>query len=231
MLANRLKIFLLLLVLLFLSVLFWQNRELLSLKVLCPDVNQSCLYQTPPLPLAIWMFVFTLAGVVTSLIWQLLNYLSAKGARKKKSSSSSSSTRYVSERDTLPKGSPTETNTQPSNQSRQSTGRSSVETRTKVDPISANNSNRQSDWEEDSRDDDWHTEEPTPAKTKQNPKIPKNTEKTQSSDTTYSYKSRPDDDSEDQKVDRVYDANYRVINPSLRKTNNETRKDDDDEWI
>lgn len=229
MLANRLKIFLLLLVLLFLSVLFWQNRELLSLKVLCPDVNQSCLYQTPPLPLAIWMLVFTLAGVVTSLIWQLLNYLSAKGARKNKSSGS---TRYVSERDSLPKGSPTETNTQPSNQSRQSTGRSSVETKTKVDPIPANNSTRRSDWEEDSRNDDWHTEDPTSAKTKQNAKIPKNTEKTQSSDTTYRYKSRPDDDSKDQKVDRVYDANYRVINPSLRKTNNEIKQDDDDdEWI
>lgn len=229
MLFNRLKIFLLLLVLLFLSVLFWQNRELLSLKVLCPDVNQSCLYQTPTLPLAIWMLVFTLAGVVTSLIWQLLNYLSAKGARKKKSSRS---TRYVAERDPLPKGSPTETNTQPSNQSRQSTRKSSVETKTTVDPIPANNFTKRSDWEEDSRNDDWQTEEPNSAKTKENTKIPKNSAKTQSSETTYSYKSRPDDDSKDQKVDRVYDANYRVINPSLRKTNNETKQDDDDnEWI
>ena len=245
MLFNRLKTFLILLVLAFLSVLLWQNQELLSLKLLCPDVNQSCLYQTPPLPLAIWMLAFTLAGVVTSLIWQLLNYLSAKGSNKSKSSTS---TRYSSAVEDMPRGSQTETkftNTQTSNQSNQPIGRSSVETRTTVNPPSTQNFTTRSDWEDDNRHDDWDTEELTREKATKPPgneqikelksrKFSQDSAKTQSSDTTYSYKSRPANENKDQKVDRVYDANYRVIDPSSRKNNSEgieTRQDDDEEWI
>ena len=246
MLLNRLKLFLLLLVLLFLSVLFWQNQELLSLKLLCPDVNQSsCLYQTLPLPLSLWMLLFTLVGVSTSLVWQLLNYLSAKGSSKSKFSAS---TRYDSEGENMPRSSQTatkSTKTQPSNQSKQPIDRSSVETKTKVNPQSTQNFTKGSDWEDDSRHEDWYTDESTPERTtkqpvnkqikdNKRPQFSKDSTTTQSSNTSYSYKSRPANDNKEEEADRVYDANYRVIDPSSRKNPHEgmeTKQDDDDEWI
>lgn len=244
MLFNRLKIFLLLLVLVFLSLFLWQNQELLSLKLLCADVNQSCFYQTAKLPLAIWMLIFTLIGVVTSLVWQSLNYLSSKSSSKSKSSVSTS---YVSG-DNVSRSSQTEakfTDRKTSNQSTQPTRRSSVETKTQVNPTSANNSTARSDWEDDKSNDDWNLEESSPEKVserKTNRQVkdntsydsPKNPQTTQSSDTTYSYKSRPTNESKEPNVDRVYDANYRVINPSTPTANNEqidNKQDDDEEWI
>ncbi len=243
MLLNRLKIFLILLFLVFLSLFLWQNQELLSLKLLCADVNQSCFYQTAKLPLAIWMLIFTLIGVVTSLVWQSLNYLSSKSSSKSKSSVSTS---YVSG-DNVSRSSQTEakfTDRKTSNQSTQSTRRSSVETKTKVNPTSANNSTARSDWEDDNSNDDWNLEESIPEKVsdrttnrrvKDNTSYnsPPNPQTTQSSDTTYSYKSRPTNESKEQNVDRVYDANYRVINPSTPTANNEqiNNKQDDEEWI
>ena len=99
---NRLKIFLLLLVLVFLSLFLWQNQDPLSLKLLCADVNQSCFYQTPKLPLAIWMLIFTLIGMVTSLVWQSLNYLSIKSSSKSKSSASTSYFQEIMYQEVLP---------------------------------------------------------------------------------------------------------------------------------
>lgn len=241
---NRLKIFLLLLVLVFLSLFLWQNQELLSLKLLCADVNQSCFYQTPKLPLAIWMLIFTLIGVITSLIWQSLNYLSNKSSSKSKSSASTS---YVSG-DNVSRSSQTETKfteTKTSSQSTQPSRRSSVETKTKVNPTSTNNVTARSDWEDDPSNDDWNLEESSPEKVSDrntNRQVkdqtsynsPSNPQKTQNSDTTYSYKSRPAKENKEQNVDRVYDANYRVINPSTRTANNEqidNKQDDDEEWI
>ncbi len=244
MLFNRLKIFLLLLVLVFLSLFLWQNQELLSLKLLCADVNQSCFYQTAKLPLAIWMLIFTLIGVVTSLVWQSLNYLSNKSSSKRKSSASTS---YVSG-DNVSRSSQTETKfteKKTSSQSTQPIGRSSVETKTQVNPTSTNNVTARSDWEDDNSNDDWNLEESSPEKVSDRPKnrqvkdktsynSPPNPQKTQSSDTTYSYKSRSANESKEQNIDRVYDANYRVINPSTRTANNEqinNKQDDDEEWI
>ena len=244
MLLNRLKILLILFVLAFLSVLLWQNQELLALKLLCSDVNQSCFYQTPQLPLALWMSVFTLAGVITSLIWQSLNYLSTKGSSQNRSSAS---TRYASEVENIPTSSQTTTkftNTQPSNQSKQPLNRSSVETKTKDNSPSTNFTER-SDWEEENRHDDWDTEESNQEKTtkqsaskqiKENKrqKLSKDSATTQSSDHTYSYKFPPNNQNKDQKVDRVYDANYRVIDPSPKINTHErieTSQDDDEEWI
>ena len=239
MLFNRLKIFLILLVLLFLGVLFWQNQQLLSLKLLCPDVNQpSCLYQTLPLPLSLWMLLFTLAGVSTSLVWQLLNYLGSKGSRKSKSSAS---TRDVPKVENIPRSSQTE----PKSTNTRSFDRSSVETKTKVNPSSTQNFTKGSDWEEDRRDDDWDTEKSTQTNTtkqsagkqiKDNtgPQLSKDAPKTSSSDSSYSYKFRPTNKDKEQNIDRVYDANYRVIDPSSRTNTNkpiETQPEDDEEWI
>lgn len=79
---NRLKILLLLIILIVLGVLFFQNQQLLSLKILCPDINTSCWYQTPQLPLAIWMGIFIGGGVVTNLIWQVLHRFSYSSVKK-----------------------------------------------------------------------------------------------------------------------------------------------------
>ncbi len=70
---NRFKLLLSLLLLAVLGILLGQNRDLLALKFLCADLTKSCFYKTSPLPLAFWMGLFILAGVITSLIWQLLN--------------------------------------------------------------------------------------------------------------------------------------------------------------
>ena len=243
MLLNRLKIFLTLFVLAFLSVLVWQNQELLALKLLCSDVDRSCFYQTPPLPLALWMSVFTVAGVITSLIWQSLNYLSTKGSSRNKSSAPN---RYASEVENIPTSSQPKTkftNTQPSSQSKQPLERSSVETKTKGNPPPTNVT-KGSDWEDENRHDDWDTEESTPDKTtkqsvskqsekNKRQKLSKDSATTQSSDTSYSYKFRPNNQNKDQKVDRVYDANYRVINPPPSTNTREQieTSQDDEEWI
>ncbi len=81
---SRLKLILLVLIVAILSIVFVQNREPLALKILCPEQAQSCLYQTPDLPLAIWMALFIVGGVVTSLLSQLFNRYIYGGAGKRK---------------------------------------------------------------------------------------------------------------------------------------------------
>lgn len=70
---NRLKLFLFLLIIALLGIIYFQNQEPIVLKLLCPSDVQSCLYKTPQLPLAIWIGLFILAGIITSLVWQGLN--------------------------------------------------------------------------------------------------------------------------------------------------------------
>lgn len=81
---SRLKLFLLILIVAVLGIVFVQNQEPLVLKLLCPDRTQSCLYRTPQLPLAVWIAVFTIGGVVTSLLLQLLDRYQYSGAAKGK---------------------------------------------------------------------------------------------------------------------------------------------------
>ncbi|MBE9045405.1 hypothetical protein IQ255_13525 [Pleurocapsales cyanobacterium LEGE 10410] len=81
---SRLKLFLLVLILAALSIVFVQNRELIALKLFCPDRAQSCLYQTPQLPLAIWIALFALAGMLINLLGQVLNRYSYSGSSKRK---------------------------------------------------------------------------------------------------------------------------------------------------
>ena len=82
---SRLKLIVLVLIIAMLGIVFVQNREPLALKLLCPDQAASCLYQTPALPLAIWMALFIVAGVLTSLLSQLFNRY-VYSSRKKKNS-------------------------------------------------------------------------------------------------------------------------------------------------
>ncbi|NJL51831.1 MAG: hypothetical protein HC930_05660 [Hydrococcus sp. SU_1_0] len=70
---SRIKILLLILIIVALSIVFVQNREPITLKLLCADANQSCLYQTTPLPLAVWIAIATLTGAIANLLVQSLN--------------------------------------------------------------------------------------------------------------------------------------------------------------
>ena len=84
---SRLKLVLLVLIIAALGIVFVQNRDPLVLKLLCPDNTQSCLYQTPNLSLAIWMALFMLGGLVTSLLGQALNRYRYAGAGRSRPNS------------------------------------------------------------------------------------------------------------------------------------------------
>jgi hypothetical protein len=82
---SRIKILLLVLVIAALSIVFIQNREPIILKLLCADAanaNQSCLYQTPPLPLAVWIAIATLTGAIANLLVQSLSRYGYKDSYK-----------------------------------------------------------------------------------------------------------------------------------------------------
>lgn len=70
---SRFKLFLSILIVAVLSIILFQNREPLSLQLLCADNTRACWYQTPQLPLAVWMGLFTLIGIIVSSIAQALN--------------------------------------------------------------------------------------------------------------------------------------------------------------
>ena len=70
---SRLKLIFLIFIIAILAVVFVQNREPLALKLFCPDRSESCFYQTRNLPLAIWMALFILAGMFTSLLSHVFN--------------------------------------------------------------------------------------------------------------------------------------------------------------
>ena len=97
--VHRFKFLLLLPIAVALGILFVQNQQPLSLKLLCSDEVQSCWYQTPQLPLALWIGLFILAGTITSLIWQLLNRLSYGSSGKKSYSQTNDFERPRSSRD------------------------------------------------------------------------------------------------------------------------------------
>ena len=80
---SRLKLFISILIIAVMSIVFIQNRELIALKLLCAD-NTSCVYQTPQLPLAIWIGLFILIGAILNLLGQALNRYSYSGSNRQK---------------------------------------------------------------------------------------------------------------------------------------------------
>lgn len=285
----RLKLLIILLALGLLSLFYVQNLELLSLKVLCADVNTSCLYQTPPLPIAAWILLFAGAGIVTSLLLQAINSLT-KGARSRtvenyytnpdrssfdrEKSYDRPQQQRSSEAFSSSDRSQTSFNTQ--NNATSKSPRNFVEqvfdrvqART-TDSTIDRNADRQSGWD-DKLDDDWNLEEPpkqtnstrenierslreeelkSDSDTYETKQQPKSVER---SGSVYSYKfreageSKPQEQEKDTLVDRVYDANYRLINPPYQPPsqptqptkeqspkNNEQPKannKDDEDWI
>ena len=70
---SRIKILLLVLIIALLSIVFVQNQQPIALKLLCADSSQTCLYQTPALPLAVWIALFVLTGAIANLLIQALD--------------------------------------------------------------------------------------------------------------------------------------------------------------
>lgn len=81
---SRIKIILLILIIAALGIVFVQNREPIALKLLCADYSQSCLYQTPRLPLALWIGLVTFLGAIASLLIRVLNNYGYKNSRRPK---------------------------------------------------------------------------------------------------------------------------------------------------
>ncbi len=209
---NRFKLLLLLIILAVLGVLFVQNQQPLSLKLLCPDTNSSCLYQTPQLPLAVWMGLFILMGTFTSLLWQLLNRFSYSSAKKK---SYSSDVLYDREADLTTKRSRENTRYTTVAESRKSNvSESSV-----------------SDWENSRKSEDCQPQQPlestvensnptSQTSTSSEYEIRREPENVTLSGTTYSYKFKEASDRESKQSNT----------PNLNKQSN-LDDDDDEEWI
>ena len=81
---SRLKILLLILIIGVLSIVFIQNREPTTLKFLCGYGSSYCLGRSRQLPLALWIALFTLIGIIINLLGQLLNRYSYSGSSRQK---------------------------------------------------------------------------------------------------------------------------------------------------
>ncbi|MEL6581262.1 MAG: hypothetical protein AAFQ14_16075 [Cyanobacteria bacterium J06621_12] len=81
---SRIKILLLALIIAALGIVFVQNRDPIALKLLCADSSQACLYQTPTLPLSVWIALATLTGAIANLLVQTLNRYGYSDSSRKK---------------------------------------------------------------------------------------------------------------------------------------------------
>ena len=80
---SRIKILLLVLIIAVLSIIFIQNQQPISLKLLCADSSQTCLYRTPSLPLAVWIALSVLTGAIANLLIQTLERFGYRDASRK----------------------------------------------------------------------------------------------------------------------------------------------------
>ena len=159
---NRFKLVFLLPVLTALGILFVQNRQPLALKVLCPDIDRSCWYQSSELPLAVWMALFLLGGIISSLVWQLLNRFSSPASSKKRYS--------------------------PATRDYESSSRSAAEGRSRANKRKIDLDKDDSDWESREEDGDWNSQ--VKAAVSSDYEVRREPENVQRSGSTYSYKFR-----------------------------------------
>lgn len=219
---NRFKLVLVLIILGLIGILLAQNRQKLPLKFLCPDVaDPSCLYQTPALPLGIWLLIFAIAGIVSSLIWQFLIQTASSPSASKSSKNYS---------DTY-------------NKTEQPFSRPQVEYTPPRAKVQTTASKPVSDWEQ-ANNEDWVIDETKPDIREQKIKNyevrtkPPQSQNTDPSSSVYSYKFREASPKKTEnltkknldKTDEVYDASYRTINnPQPSKPQN--IEEDEEEWI
>ena len=257
---NRFKLLVFAIILTVLAILFFQNREPLSLKFLCSDTtSEYCLYQTPSISLAIWMAIFIVAGIFSSLIWQSLSRAGSPTRNNRQSSSPSQ----------FSKASQTRTSYRENSNLREETNFGTTN-RGLYDSTNPNNSNV-SDWEQQ-KSEDWEpTNVPNFAKdydaSRQSP------DNMRPGETNYAYKFKKDKDNESnsrvspfphsrasegkswanethqgrsskensnsessqppvsKNTEEVYDASYRTLNNIPPPSVPEDQEDDDSDWI
>jgi hypothetical protein len=227
---NRLKLVSILIVLIVVGILLGQNRELLSLKFFCPDLSSdSCLYRTPTLPLAAWMGIFAIAGIVSSSIWQSLNYVATPTQTTQKSTR------------------PRYSDNSPNNFGENKVPTRQVEYIRPQTTFSSNDTSPKSvsDWEQP-KSEDWEAKplNNTTREVKTNPTTNRVSPETATqdrnlnrADSVYSYKFREEKESRNEaisdrkkgNVDDVYDANYRTVRGPQSPQSD--RNEEDEEWI
>ncbi|CAO5008841.1 Lipopolysaccharide assembly protein A domain-containing protein [Microcystis aeruginosa] len=207
------------------GLLIWQNLAVITL-VFFGGI------MTVKLPLAVWVLLFTLAGIISGLTLQFLYSFGRPVAAPKASP-------RIANNPTVPPPSPRPTYIQdsaPSPPLRRSSGQAS------------------NDWERDSGDD-WNfdtpplrrssgqAEKPTTIQDREefSPRVadgervdfvkpPSDSSRTGS---VYSYSYRTAKQTRGEKADQVYDVNYRIITPPAQDQNQdrEVNKGDEEEWI
>ncbi|MEL6441149.1 MAG: hypothetical protein AAFQ80_18075 [Cyanobacteria bacterium J06621_8] len=81
---SRIKIIILILLIAVLSIVFIQNRDTeVALKFLCGDVNSTFCPQSIPLPLTVWIVLFTLLGAIASGLIRFLDRYRHNGSERK----------------------------------------------------------------------------------------------------------------------------------------------------
>ncbi len=223
---NQFKLLLLVVLLTIFGILFFQNQEPIYLKIFCADISsQYCWYKTPTEPLAVWMGLFLIFGVISSLIWQLLQSLG-----------SSQSTNNYEDQSFTPK----------ENSYAQKVPSSSSSSSSKTPRAASSKSfTSPSDWEYSGQGEDWESEKSPKVQPKvdrddfvrgSNFETRQEPQKIDKSGSTYSYQFKKNQKSEDRvnkNSDEVYDANYRTINSgkSAEINQNQEPGEDEEEWI
>ncbi len=235
---NRFKLVVLLILAGIVGILFVQNQQLLTLKLFCPEpTSEACFFLSPELSLAAWIGLFAIAGILSSLIGQLLNQAALPKTVVPKSVTSK------------PKEQPYSRTKFSKNKAKKSGFNNSNSSAPQKAPKNDNSSRKNSaatDWEE-KRSENWEEDKSSETtKSPQKDRVVTQETKTQvkpptkstSSDSVYSYKfsesskNKPTESTESNKnkTDDVYDANYRTINNPPPK-NVTPQEENDEEWI
>ncbi|MBD2288929.1 hypothetical protein H6F92_08960 [Microcystis wesenbergii FACHB-1317] len=191
------------------GLLIWQNLGVITL-VFFGGI------MTVKLPLAVWVLLFTLVGIISGLTLQFLYSFGRPLAAPKASP-------RIANNPTVPPPSPRPTYIQDTTPSA-----------------------RGNDWERDSGDDwnfDTPPEKPTTIQDREEfpPRVAdeekanfvKPPEDSSQTGSVYSYSYRTAKQTRGEKADQVYDVNYRIIMPPAQDENEdrEVNKADEEEWI
>ena len=240
---NRFKLVVLLILAGIVGILFVQNQQLLTLKLFCPEpTSEACFFLSPELSLAAWMGLFAIAGILSSLLGQLLNRATSTKTVVAKSVASKPKEQPYSRT----KFSKNKTKKSGFNDSGFNNSNSSAPKKAPKNDNSSRKNSAATDWEE-KRSENWEEDKfSETTKSPQKDRVVTQETKTQtksptkptSSDSVYSYKfsesskNKPTESTESNKnkTDDVYDASYRTINNPSPK--NETpQEENDEEWI
>ena len=188
------------------GLLIWQNLGVITL-VFFGGI------MTVKLPLAVWVLLFTLAGIISGLTLQFL-YSFGRPLAAPKASPPISNNPKVSPPSPRPTYIQDSAASPPGN-----------------------------DWERDSGDDwnfDAPPEKPTTIQDREEfpPRVAdgektnfvKPPQDSSQTDSVYSYSYRTAKETRGEKADQVYDVNYRIITPPA-EDQNEVNKGDEEEWI